>query len=213
MIVPATNTASPFPPNLLGPMPPVPYIEARYWKRGVRRKSVLWVVLHCTDTYEAADRAEKCASYFHNMAPDLPMEKWASAHYAVDQNSIMQMVREECIAYGAAGVNPLAIHIEHGGVDEQTREQWLDAGSLPMLDLSAQLVGEEIAPFWDIPIQFVNAADILKHKPGVTTHFEVNKAFGRGKHKDPGPSFPVDLYLGRVQAYRQRKFLNAEAVS
>lgn len=202
-----------FPTELLPPYTKtIPYLEARYWKRGVRRKNVLWITLHCTDTSKRFDRAEKCAQYFHNMAPDLPSSQWASTHYAVDQDSIMQMVREERIAYGAAGVNPLAVHIEHAGHDEQTREEWLDAQGLPMLDLSAQLVGEEIAPYWNVPICFVNAEGLLKNVPGITTHVEVNKAFGRGKHKDPGPGFPMDLYIERVQQYRVRHLLSEQGV-
>jgi N-acetylmuramoyl-L-alanine amidase len=174
----------------------MPFVEARHWLRDVRRTVVRGVVLHCTDTVEMADRAEKCAAYFATT------ERIASAHYACDEDSIVQCVPEDAVAYGARGANRFRVHIEHAGLARQTREQWLDAPGIAMLDRSAQLVAE-IALRRGFPIAWVDSAGLLRNEPGITTHAECSRAFG-GTHHDPGPFFPVEDYLRRAQQYAER---------
>jgi N-acetyl-anhydromuramyl-L-alanine amidase AmpD len=192
-----------FPPDLLPRRSkPIPYVEARHWLRDVKRTVVRGVVLHCTDTPEMGDRAERCARYFATIPADAPKHKRASAHFAVDEDSIVQCVPEDRIAYGAKGANRFRIHIEHAGLARQTREQWLDAAGISMLDRSAQLLAE-IAERWQFPIVWVDA-EALKHSAaGVTTHRECTIAFG-GSHHDPGLFFPLEDYLARARQYEER---------
>lgn len=191
-----------FPVALLAALPPIPYVEAKHWNRVVERERVDHIVIHCTDTSEVADRAERSARYFSELIPDTTK---ASAHFVIDRDSIVQMVPERRIAYGAKGCNQYGLHLEHAGVDEQTREQWLDAASLPMLDLSAMLVGERLAQRWSVPIAYVDAAGLKAGERGITTHRQVQIAFSGGAgHRDPGPGFPMDLYVARAQQYAQR---------
>jgi N-acetyl-anhydromuramyl-L-alanine amidase AmpD len=185
-----------FPVHLRLALPEIRFVEAKHYRRaGAPRSLVKWVVLHCTDTPEQGDRAERCAQYF------AITDREASAHYATDQDSIVQCVAENRIAYGARGANQFGVHVEHAGLARQTREQWLDVAGVAMLDLSAQLV-EGVCRRWSIPLRAIGHDELLAGERGITTHRECTEAFG-GTHRDPGPEFPLELYLERVLAYRE----------
>jgi N-acetyl-anhydromuramyl-L-alanine amidase AmpD len=155
---------------------------------------------------EEIDRAEKCALWMSGKNKKFEPPK-ASAHFFIDSDSIVQGVRETCIAWHAPGANHNGIGIEHAGRARQTRDEWLDEFGRPMLDLSAQLVGEKLCVTWDIQPVFVDAKGLLE-KPqqrGITTHAAVTEAFKRSTHTDPGKSFPMDWYLERVRKYHTRE--------
>lgn len=189
----------------LGQDPEIPFIECQNWRRGLVRKNIDLIVVHCMEGPEEMDRAERCAAWMAGKNPRFPAPK-ASAHYFVDSNSVVQGVPDAGIAWHAPGANNNGIGIEHAGKARQSREDWLDEFSLPMLDISAQLVGEILCPSWNFPVRFVDAQALLE-KPqqrGITTHAEVTKAFKRSTHTDPGKGFPMDWYVNRVKAYNDR---------
>jgi len=173
----------------------VKYIEAKNWSRHIPpRDRVNWVVIHCMEAPESATRAERCAARF----ADPENAPRASCHYCVDCDTIVQCVREDRIAWHAPGANKLGIGIEHAGYARQTPGQWLDPFGHDMLNQSAYLTAG-ICHRWDIPVDFVQAADLKRGKRGITTHAEVSKAFKKSSHWDPGPSFPMDWYIDKVK--------------
>lgn len=176
----------------------IPFKQALNYTRAQRaRESIKWIVLHSMEGPEEATRAEHVARWMSGeLAPKFPAPR-TSAHYAVDSDSIVQMVRDRDVAWHAPGANKFGIGIEHAGKAKQTREQWLDAFSGPMLLMSAEL-SAALCNLYVIPRVFVDASDLLKGEAGITTHAEVTKAFKRGTHIDPGPTFPMDWYLDRV---------------
>ncbi len=174
------------------------YIQARKW-RWADRKAVHWIVMHSAETPEMPTIAEALGRYAHTM----PEGRSASWHYAVDVDSIVQCVEEQHIAWAAPGANKWGIQIELAGRARQSREQWLDGFSRPMLDLAAKLVGS-IAVRWGIPLRFVDCEGLLlpDQERGVTTHAEVTKGPGKGRttHTDPGPHFPMDYLIEKACA-------------
>lgn len=187
-------------------LPPIAYIEHKNWGRNIPPRTVVdWIVLHCMQSPdEALNRAERSARWMAGLAPgqEPPM---ASYHYGVDPDSIVQGVQEDRVAYGAPGANRLGIHIEHCGRAQQTRAEWLDEPGLKTLDLSAQLVGGNLTQRWSIPLIYVDAAGLVAGQRGITTHHQVSLAFPRpNAHFDPGPQFPIDLYLERARRYADR---------
>lgn len=176
----------------------IPFKQALNYTRANRsRESIKWIVLHSMEGPEEATRAEHVANWMSGaLAPKFPAPE-TSAHYAVDSDSIVQMVKDRDVAWHAKGANRFGIGIEHAGKAKQTREQWLDAFSGPMLLISAELCAA-LCNLYVIPRVFVDAADLLKGEAGITTHAEVTKAFRQSTHTDPGPSFPLDWYLDRV---------------
>lgn len=171
------------------------------------RVSVKWIVLHCTEGREHDEAAEACASRFAWANPkDRPR---ASAHYAVDANSIVQCVPEKHVAWHAPGANRWGIGIEHCGRARQSRAEWLDVFGRPMLGLSALLV-ERIAFDWSIPLRMVDAEGLRAGVRGITTHAMVSEAWpekhpGRAGHQDPGPGFPINDYLAALMTARARR--------
>lgn len=168
------------------------FIQAANWTPRSQPRQISWIVLHSMESQEKPDTAENVALWFAgDTAPQ------ASAHFNVDANSIVQCVAEQDIAWHAPGANANGIGIEHAGRAAQTREQWLDNYSLPMLDLSARLVAD-LCRRYNVPAIFQPWPALQKGARGITTHREVSLAFKRSTHTDPGPGFPMDFYLGRV---------------
>jgi N-acetyl-anhydromuramyl-L-alanine amidase AmpD len=151
------------------------------------------VVVHTMEMDEKGDTAESCARWFANPRAQV------SAHYCVDNNSIVQCVREQDVAWHAPGANHNGIGIEHAGRAAQTAGDWADSYSTAMLGLSAKLVGEIVSRY-RIPIVWLQPSDLLAGRRGITSHLNVSKAFRRGNHWDPGKSFPIEKYLAAVHA-------------
>jgi N-acetylmuramoyl-L-alanine amidase CwlA len=177
----------------------IPYVDAANWSRHVAPQPKKWIVIHCMEAPEKGDTAEWCAGFFR----DQPMNDTVgtSAHACVDNNSIVQCVPWDRIAWHAPGANKLGIGIEHAGYARQTASDWSDVYSTQMLDLSAWLVAELCAKF-RIPVDFITADGLRAGDPGITTHVECTKAWpGKSTHWDPGPGFPIGNYLRSVSTY------------
>jgi N-acetyl-anhydromuramyl-L-alanine amidase AmpD len=122
----------------------------------------------------------------------------AVSHNCIDNDSIVQCVRDSNVAWHAPGANHNGIGLEHAGYASQRLEDWRDAYSTAELQLSAQLA-RELCDRYRIPVAFVDAADLRRRRRGITTHWEVSKAFRKTDHTDPGPNFPMDDYLAMVR--------------
>jgi N-acetyl-anhydromuramyl-L-alanine amidase AmpD len=180
----------------------IPCREARNWSRAVLSQHKRWIVLHSMEAPEKGDTAEWCADFFAGidhrtrarvLAPE------ASAHYAVDSDHVFCCVEPDRVAWHAPGANQLGVGIEHAGYARQTRAEWLDVFSRPMLELSASLTAYLMRRF-QIPLVFVGASQLRSGLGGITTHAECTKAWPEkgGTHTDPGANFPLADYLSMV---------------
>lgn len=171
-------------------------IDAANWSRSVGAQTKRLIVLHSMEAPEKGDSAENVARYFA-----LPSTK-ASAHFCIDNDSIVQCVPADRVAWHAPGANAYGIGLEHAGYARQSAAEWRDTYSVAMLDLSARLCAELVHHF-GIPVEFINADRLRAHAPGITTHHEVTRAWpDKGTHTDPGPHFPLAEYLANVRRYR-----------
>lgn len=175
---------------------PIPFVQAQRFTPATGRPIDL-VVLHSTEGSEVAGAARAVATWFAGKA-GVPAPQ-ASAHYVVDASSIVQCVREEDVAWHAPGANHNGIGVEHVGYAKQKPTDWGDPYSAAELALSAALVAT-VCKRHGIPVAFVDAAGLLRHERGITTHAEVTKAFHGSGHTDPGAGFPMDAYLAMVRA-------------
>lgn len=168
------------------------YVQAKHYTPTNGRQIDL-IVIHDAEVEEYPDSAEGVANYFAGAnAPQ------ASAHYTCDVDSTVQSVRDIDVAWHAPGANHNGIGIEHAGFASQEEAEWLDEYSEKMLrEQSAPLV-TMLCISYGIPGVFVNADGLLRGERGITTHWEVTKAFRQGSHWDPGYSFPMDWYLQHV---------------
>lgn len=152
------------------------------------------LVIHSMEMEEKGSTAEDCARWFQNPAAQV------SAHYCIDNNSIVQCVTEMDVAWAAPGANHDGIQLEHAGRARQTRAEWLDPYGKLMLDRSAKLAAD-ICKRHKIPVTFLSASGLVAQRRGITTHKNVSDAFKRGSHWDPGSGFPMDWYLALVKKY------------
>jgi N-acetyl-anhydromuramyl-L-alanine amidase AmpD len=171
-----------------------------------------WVVIHTAECAETSDAAENLQSWTASGAANV------SWHYAIDNDSITQSVKEEDIAWAAGPANDHGIHIELAGTAFQTAAQWSDAYSLAQLDLLAPLVAG-ICARWRIPPQRLTPEDMLAGKPGICGHDDVTAACRLARqrghkvapwwtpqkgwrgtdHGDPGKAFPWGDVMAAVQ--------------
>ena len=172
----------------------IEFRQARNYQPADRKVGdISWLVIHCMQVPEKGDTAEACARFFATT------DRKASAHYCLDSDSIVQSVRDQDVAYAAAGGNRRGLHFELAGYGAQVPEEWLDP-------YGVQMLGEQAAPLmrlkaeqYEIPIVYVDAAGLKAGRPGMTTHFEVEKAFPSTGHTDPGKGFPIAWFLAAMQ--------------
>lgn len=179
----------------------IPFVEARNWSRNVGAQSKKWVVLHSMEMAEASTTAERCAKWFATQPLHSEKTPGTSAHVCIDDDSMVQCVEWDRVAWHAPGANQLGIGLEHAGYARQETSQWLDAYSKRMLGMSSWLCSELCRKF-GIPVQIADPAALLAGEPGITTHAFVTQAFKRGTHTDPGLSFPLAQYIELVKRWR-----------
>lgn len=158
------------------------------------KRFVQCVVLHCTDGHEGYKQGANVARMFQD--PNLQPRR--SAHYVVDTDSVTLCVPDRSVAWhcGRTG-NARGLGIELCGFAKQTRAEWLDGLSLPMLRLAARLVAMKCREF-ALPTVFINSTALRSGATGITTHAEVTAAWRETTHTDPGPGFPMDLFAAAV---------------
>lgn len=182
----------------------IPFIEAGHgmFKDLTGQPARPWdlIVVHDMEADETQLTAENVARWFATVRPSP-----TSAHYCVDNDSIVQSVQLRDVAFAAPNANRNGIHIELAGYARQTRADWLDEFSTETLLNAAELIATVIAPKTGIPVVFRNADALKRHERGITTHLEVTKAFNPGGHTDPGPNFPMAGFIGAIEQLQAGK--------
>lgn len=168
------------------------FVRARNYTR-TEGRAIDLIVLHTMEYPERPTGAEWCAAYF--AGPSAPQ---ASAHYMIDNNSVVQGVEDKDVAWAAPGANHNGIQLEHAGYAAQGAAGWDDTYSRAMLDLSARL-SAKLCKRHNIPVRFVDVAGLKAGRRGITTHAAVSLAFRRSDHTDPGPAFPINEYIAAVK--------------
>lgn len=193
-LVTNTPTVAPEPRATLPGAAMVPFVQAAHFTRGRYGTAIRLAVIHTTENTQAPGVEDAVASWFAGAsAPQ------ASAHYVIGQH-VVQCVREVDMAWHAPAANAQGIGIEHVGRAAFTATDWASDYSTAMLDVSAKLVAD-ICQRHGLPAVFVDADGLLAGESGITTHAEVAKAWHRTDHFDPGQNWPMDDYIGRVQAF------------
>jgi N-acetyl-anhydromuramyl-L-alanine amidase AmpD len=168
------------------------FIQARNYTRG-RSVPIDVLVIHTMEAPEKPTTAENVAKWFAgSTAPQ------ASAHYCIDNNSIVQSVHDKDVAWHAPGANSNGLGFEHAGRAAQGAADWSDDYSDSMLRLSAELVAQKCTEY-AIPAVWLREADLRAGRRGITGHAQVSRAFKRSDHSDPGTSFPIERFLGYVK--------------
>ncbi len=176
------------------PMQAPRFVQARNFTPG-RPGKIELLVLHSMESSEKPQTAENVAAWF--AGPNAPR---ASAHYCVDQDSIVQCVRDEDQAWHAPGANSRGIGIEMAGRAAQTAAEWDDLPSRAMLAHVEQLL-IHLCIRYQIPARVLGPQSLLRGFSGITTHDFVSKAWRKSTHWDPGPHFPLFALVARVAVW------------
>lgn len=150
------------------------------------------IVLHTMEAPEGPQTAENAARYFASG------QVVASAHMCVDQDSIVYCLPSSAVAFAAPGCNHDGYQVEHAGYARQSPEEWGDAASVSMLQLSATAT-REIADSLGIPLRHLTDEELAAGMSGFVGHDQVSRVYKRSDHTDPGPSFPWSYYMGLVR--------------
>lgn len=158
------------------------------------RMSPRFIVVHATDGHEGFRKDDDVAAMFAG-----PLEKPRSANYVVDTDSVTRCVPDLMTAYhcGKTG-NAFGIGVELCGRASQSRAEWLDTLSLPMLCIAARLISD-LCRHYSIPPVVANDRDLYAGRGGITTHSFVSLTWKESSHHDPGPGFPLGSLVMAVR--------------
>jgi N-acetyl-anhydromuramyl-L-alanine amidase AmpD len=183
-----------------------PFVKARHFTQVDGKRAVRVIVIHDMEFPETPDAAEVIAKDFATTTTV------KSAHICVDSNSIVQCVLDNNVAFAAPGANSDGIQIELTGFAKQTRQQWLDPYGVLLLNRGADAAAQYCLKY-DIPVrQLTNAQLGDKKSKGLVGHRQVSVVFKKSDHMDPGPNFPWDFFLARVQHHLEQRAKQAGKV-
>src|SRR5262249_46293804 len=123
-----------------------PVVKARFFKHVTEQRQVRVIVIHSMEAPEKGETAENVARFFQMT------ENPASAHLCIDNNSIVQCVMDNDVAFAAPGVNNDGIQLELAGFARQTRADWLDPYSVLVLENAANAAAQYCLKY-DVPIK------------------------------------------------------------
>lgn len=178
------------------------FVPARDFLQIQGKRSVRVIVMHTMEAPEGDQTAENVAKYFQK--PDTP----SSAHTCSDDNSILQCVRDNNVAYAAPGCNNDGIQIELAGVANQTRKQWRDPYSIAVVAIGADIAAQYCLKYNIPPIHMSNEQLRLGGR-GIVGHVQVSQVYKKSDHQDPGPNFPWNRFMDAVKACIAERTLNA----
>lgn len=172
--------------------PELPFVQAAGYAKGRPDGPPLWLVIHTMEAQESSTTAENTAAYFASGAGG----RSVSSHYCCDNNSIVQCVLLQDVAWtvGNTPGNNRGINWEFAGFANQTPPQWGDAYSTAMLTRAAPYFRSDAARY-NIPLRRCTVPDLKAFRPGVTSHNDLRLAFNITTHTDPGPNFPWTWFI------------------
>lgn len=176
----------------------IPFVQAKHYVK-LKSRTPRVIVLHSMEAQEKSNTAENVANYFANV------KRRASAHYCIDNNSIVQCVQCKDIACGAPELNQLGIHLELAGFAGQSATQWKDEYSMEVLQNAAKLCAKVLIPKYDIAPRILTLDEVWRIKrdetiTGFCTHYMGTQAFKiQGGHTDPGKNFPFNTFIELVK--------------
>lgn len=167
-----------------------PFIGSHWFTPG-RQGAINKIVLHTIECPCEPGWAKKAADIFAK-----PTATQVSAHYYVDPTAIIQGVKDSDVAWAAPGVNADGIQVEQAGRAIFSYAEWASPNGRAMCKLTATLLAD-LSVRHQIPLTFCTAAEMVANPDarGVTTHAEVNRAFHRSTHTDPGSKYPLEFVL------------------
>jgi hypothetical protein len=169
-------------------------IPARWFTPHPAPRPIRVIVIHDMEAHEGPNTARNVAHYFA-----AGVEAKSSAHFCVDATDCIRCVADHDVAYAAPGCNTDGLQLELAGYMAQTREQWLDAFGMDMLNHNACAIVAAWCRKYAIPAVHLTNAELKAGARGIVGHKQVSDVYQKSDHQDPGPGFPWDFFLEGVQ--------------
>jgi hypothetical protein len=151
-------------------------------------------VLHDTE----GPTAKGAAAYFTTQASG------GSSNLVVDDTECYRVLDDLVIPWGAPPLNTAGFHIEQAGYAAWTRGEWLrHRVTIERAAYKASLRCQ----WYKIPPRHLDVAELRAdfnlHAPrgGVVTHATISAAFHDSTHTDPGPGYPMDVFMQLLAAH------------
>ena len=177
-----------------------PVIKARFFTDVTEKRQPRVIVIHSMESPEKGDTAENVARFFQNPGEN----RKVSAHLCIDNNSIVQCVFDNDIAFAAPGANRDGIQLELAGFARQTRDEWLDPFSILVLENAANAAAQYCLKY-NIPVRHLTNAELKSGQKGIVGHAQVSEVFKKSDHTDPGKGFPWDHFIERVKHHHAER--------
>lgn len=159
-----------------------------YTNTGSSGRKITLAVIHRMEAPVKVGTAMGTAKYFQQ----LPSSSKASAHFCYDPETRVQCVHDKDVAYAAPGANSQGMQYELPGYSKD--DDWTTQGMIKSMELCAYDVAAA-AKAYGFPLEFRHADALRSGATGITTHVEVSNAWHETDHWDPGPHFPIGLFL------------------
>jgi N-acetyl-anhydromuramyl-L-alanine amidase AmpD len=171
------------------------FVEANSFRRSDRAVGdIRRIVIHTAEIQERRDSAEDVAGFFSNPSTS------TSAHACIDNNSVVECVKDKDVAFHALGDNDATLGYELSGFAGQSKAEWDDAYSKQVVERTARYTAGK-AHLYGIPARWLTAGQERARESGFVTHAIVSQVFGEGIRSDPGRFFPYDLFMERVKVH------------
>ena len=155
-----------------------------------------WIAVH---TQEGGRKAVDLGNFLDDPASEV------SYHAINDDHDILKIVAEDDAPWAAAGANNYAFHICLAGTYAAwSRSKWLETDASDGTNEDAELTNAaKVIAWWcqkySIPAEYIGGNGIPWGRRGICGHVDFG-SWGGG-HFDPGPNFPWDELIRRVQAF------------
>ena len=155
---------------------------------------VRYIVLHDTE----GSTAQGAAAYFTTEASG------GSSNVVVDDKECYRTLDDLVIPWGAPPLNTSGFHIEQAGFAAWSTAEWMaHEATITRAAYKAALRCQRFS----IPPVVLNVsqlrADFALHSPrgGVVTHATISAAFHDSTHTDPGPNYPISVFMAKLHGY------------
>jgi len=175
-----------------------PFVKAKFFRPVSEQRKVRVIVIHSMEAPEKGETAENVARFFQTTTTE------ASAHLCIDNNSIVQCVLDNDIAFAAPGVNKDGIQLELAGFARQKREEWLDPYSVLVLENAANAAAQYCLKY-DVPIKHLTDQELEANEKGIIGHVQASNVYKKSTHTDPGAGFPWDHFVARVTHHHSER--------
>lgn len=123
-----------------------------------------------------------------------------SSHYYADKSTVIQSLNTDYRAWhsGSSTGNSRAIAYEVVGTNSKSRTWWLN--NVNWDKLAKQIAAD--MKHWGIKNQHLSVSQMKAGTvTGIVTHDDMRRAWGGTTHTDPGPNFPMDHLIKKINQY------------